>query len=247
MSPAIAPEPVDSIPTPVPASPTATMTAVDAACYLISSSWDRWQFAFSGASWADYQRLLDVRVAAGRKAVRITYSDGEVEIVSVGNLHERWKKTLSAMIETFLIDTGVDFAPSGGMSIRREDLDKGFEPDDCYYIQNVGLADGYRDLDFSKDPPPDLAVEVENTRSAVPKLPIYAAFRVPEVWRFDGEELTILRLDPAGNYVPVAASVAIPTLPVAELARFLKLAPSVKYPEIVRQFREFIRSLPSAS
>ena len=38
------------------------------------------------------------------------------------------------------------------------------------------------------DPPPDLVIEVDITRSSLDKLSIYAALRVPEVWRYtDGE------------------------------------------------------------
>lgn len=246
MSTAVALEPVVALPGGGSPAGHAKRTPVEMACDLMASAWDRWQFVFAGVSWIDYLRLLDARRAAGRGAVRIVYAGGEVEIVTVGNFHERWKKTLSGLLETYLIEARIDFAPSGGLTIKREDLERGFEPDDSYYIQNVARAGGFRELDFATDPPPDLAVEVENTRSAVPKLPLYAAFRIPEIWRFDGERLTILTLNPDGNYTAASASLAIPAFPLEALGQYLKLAETVSYPELLRRFRDFVRTLPPA-
>lgn len=71
------------------------------------------------------------------------------------------------------------------------------------------------------DPPPDLAIEIEITRSVLNRLGIYAKLGVREVWRFDGEALTVLLLGPDGNYAPSPTSAAFPYLPMGEIARFL--------------------------
>ena len=42
-------------------------------------------------------------------------------------------------------------------TFRREDLEKGLEPDQCYYITNEPKIRGKLELDLSVDPPPDLA------------------------------------------------------------------------------------------
>ena len=49
--------------------------------------------------------------------------------------------------------------------------------------------DGLKEIDLDVAPPPDLAVEVEISRKALNSLNIYAALGVPEIWRFDGEDL----------------------------------------------------------
>ena len=71
---------------------------------------------------------------------------------------------------------------------------------------------GRTDLDLSRDPPPDLAVEVEVTHHPADRLAVYAALRVPELWRYDGVRLTALLLQPDGTYRPSPASLAFPFL-----------------------------------
>ena len=67
-------------------------------------------------------------------------------------------------------------------TFNREDVDRGLEPDQCYYFASTGeFATRTRQPDV--DPPPDLAIEVEITRSCLDRLGIYAALRIPEVWQ----------------------------------------------------------------
>lgn len=66
-------------------------------------------------------------------------------------------------------------------------------------------------LDFSSDPPPDIVGEVDLTHESLVKFPIYAVFGVPEVWRYDGQALTIHHLQ-QGQYVAARASQALPLI-----------------------------------
>src|SRR5439155_22415191 len=100
------------------------------------------------------------------------------------------------LIEAWIAETGSEYVPSGQLTHKRKDLERGFEPDECYYIQNWRKVAGLREIDFSTDPPPDLTIEVEASRSLLGRLPILAAFQIPEVWRYDGEHLTVLLLQP---------------------------------------------------
>ena len=47
------------------------------------------------------------------------------------------------------------------------------------------------DLDLERDPPPDLAIEIEISRSAIDKLAIYGDLGVREVWFYDGDAIRI--------------------------------------------------------
>jgi Uma2 family endonuclease len=76
-------------------------------------------------------------------------------------------------------------------------------------------------LDFTVDPPPDLAIEIDVSRSSVPRQPVYAALGVPELWRFNGQTLTVLHRRESGEYEPAESSLALPSLPVAELVPFI--------------------------
>ena len=152
------------------------------------------------------------------------------------------------LVEAWLAETGGQFVPSGELTHRRRDLKKGVEPDECYYIRNWKKGAGVRQIDFLKDPPPDLMIEVEHSRKVKGRLPIIAAFKIPEVWRYNGEELIILQLQPRkGRYVEVEESRAIPDFPFDDAPRFLKMAASidVSYAEIDRQFRKWVRSQQS--
>lgn len=218
------------------------LSALDAACRLLATDWSPWHMALSGLAWADYRRLLDARDAAGRRGVRITYSRGEAEIMTVGSLHERWKRLLAALIDIYLVETGIPFMPCGGMTIDREDIGHGFEPDECYYIRPAPGLLALRQLDFTTDPPPDLAVEVEVSRTVLGRLPIYAAFGTPEVWRFDGQNITVLLLQPDRTYRDSPTSRVLPSFPVAEVPTYLRMAGSQDYGEITRQFRAWVRA-----
>ncbi|MCS6805935.1 MAG: Uma2 family endonuclease, partial [Blastocatellia bacterium] len=76
------------------------------------------------------------------------------------------------------------------------------------------------ELNFEVDPPPDIAVEIDVHHDSTFKLPIYAALGVPEVWRYDGKEVTIYLLRGEG-YEVSAQSQALPLLTSRVLTEFL--------------------------
>jgi Uma2 family endonuclease len=213
---------------------------------LIDYAEPGFRLSLAGVRYADYVELLHARTDAGRKGVRIAFDRGEMEIMVVGGTHERLKKIVAALIETWMEETGCEYLPSGGMTHLRNDLEKGFEPDECYYVQNWAKVTGARDIDFTKDPPPDLTVEIEVSRSVLNRLPIYAAFKIPEVWRYDGSRLVVLLLQQDGTYQESPISRAMPTLPIAEVPRILTMANdlTIGVLEMKRRIREWIRSLP---
>jgi Uma2 family endonuclease len=199
----------------------------------------------TGVRYADFMRLAEWRDDAHRYAVRLAYDHEKLEIMVVTNPHERFRKIIALLIETWIEETGGDYLPSGQLTHRREDLKRGFEPDECYYIQNWKKVAGIREIDFTRDPPPDLCVEAEVSRTLLERLPIYAAFKIPEVWRYNGERLLVLHLQVDGSYQESSISRALPTLPLAELPRFLSQAEdlSTSFAAISRQFREWIHTL----
>jgi Uma2 family endonuclease len=91
-----------------------------------------------------------------------------------------------------------------------------------------------------------LAIEVDNTRSSLNRLDIYRAIAVPEVWRFDGETLTIYRLVD-GVYRPQERSGALPLLQQSDIWRFLQLSQTMGETTWVRKFRKWVRAKIEAS
>ncbi len=196
-------------------------------------------------SWDDYESLLEWRDDF-RRRVHLTYDHGALEIMVVTNYHERLRKVLALLIESWIVETGGEYLPSGQLTHKRKDLERGFEPDECYYVQNWKKVAGHREIDFTTDPPPDLSIEIEVSRTVLPRLPILSAFKIPEVWRYDGEKVTVLLLGTDGKYAESAASRAIPNFPFTDAPRFLALAADVatSFASIDRQFRAWVRTLP---
>ena len=91
-------------------------------------------------------------------------------------------------------ELGIEAEDLGSTTFRREDLERGFEPDSCFYIQNEKEIRGNVRIDPAVDQPPDLVIEIDITSPSLNKLPIYARMGVPEVWRYDGERMAILVL-----------------------------------------------------
>jgi Uma2 family endonuclease len=119
-------------------------------------------------------------------------------------------------------ELGLEAEDLGSTTFRRADLARGFEPDSCFYVQHEGAIRGRGRLDLADDPPPDLVIEIDITNPSLDKLPLYARLGVPEVWRYDGRALTLLRLDdgthreaPVSGVLPGVASVDLNRL-VAE-------------------------------
>jgi Uma2 family endonuclease len=202
----------------------------------------------SPVDWAEYARLLAVRGAHDRPGIRLAYDGGRLEIMTVGYPHEKFKKILSLMLEVWIGEAGGDCLTRGNFTIRREDIERGFEPDECFYIQNMARIAGAPVLDFTVHPPPDVVVEIEVSRAVDVRLPIYAAFRVPEVWRYDGQRLLILLLQPDGTYRESTTSAAVPTLRLPEFTGYLNAEVAVDTGNLTlrRQFAAWIRSLPPA-
>lgn len=82
----------------------------------------------------------------------------------------------------------------GSTTFRRADIVRGFDPDACFYIAKADHIRRREDGDPATDPPPELVIEIDTSSPSLNKLPIYAAVGVPEVWRYDGRQVSLLKL-----------------------------------------------------
>ena len=139
-------------------------------------------------------------------------------VVSIA--HENPNRTLAQLVEIVAEETERDLHHAGSTTFKRKDLAKGFEPDSCFYIGHAEQARGREELDPMMDPPPDLVIEIDITRSSLNRFPIFAALGVPEVWRFDGERVTMYRLE-SGRYLEIETSLSVPPLTASQSTVFL--------------------------
>ena len=200
------------------------------------------RFVFPDASWDFYTSTLYELEAQGLHT-RVTYDDGWMELMTTGDNHERAKKVIARLIEQYSLEMDIPALGLGQITCRRKDLRKGLEPDECYYVRTEPPPMSQGELDLLTYPPPDLAVEVEITRGSIPRQPIYAALGVDEIWRFDGERLTVLHRTPDGRYEPHEKSLAFPELCIDQLNRFIRQALTGNQHEAIKAFRDWVRSL----
>jgi len=117
----------------------------------------------------------------------------------------------------------------------------GFEPDSSFYIQSIERIRKKKRIDLEVDPPPDLIIEVDLTRDSLNKFSIYAALRVPEMWRYeDALEIWVLDQD---RYTRRQASVALPVLTEQIVTELLRSSLRLERPAWFRQARKQIRAL----
>jgi Uma2 family endonuclease len=199
------------------------------------------RFVLHNVTWASYLTLGEL--FPDRPALRLTYDRGTLELMSTSPRHERYKKWLGRFLETIAEELNKPIVPGGSMTFQREDLDRGFELDDCFWIANESAVREKLTWEPANDPPPDVGLEMEVSRSALNRMAIFAAFRIPEIWCYDGKALRIHLLQADGTYQLSECSLAFPSIPVKELARFFPPAGSTDYLTAVAAVRAWVRSL----
>lgn len=175
-----------------------------------------------GATWSDYQRLLELR---GESSVpRLAYLAGRLQIMSPSRYHETLASVLGCLVEQWCLDRGLDLTPVGSWTLENKDAERGLEPDECYVF-------GDRPIDEWEVP--DLAIEVVWTSGGLSKLEIYRELGVPEVWTWKRQKLHVHVLR-EGQYVEVTASEALPEIDLARVAELAEVRPMSKAVRMLR-------------
>jgi len=198
------------------------------------------RFVLSNVSWETYECLM--RDYEDSSAPRFTYHKGVLEIVRLRPRHEEAAENISRLVDAVALERGVNIRSLRSTTWKRQDLEQGFEADACYYIANAGRMRGKDVLDLRVDPPPDLVVEVDNTRSSIDKLALLAAFGVPEVWRYDGERLEMRTLE-GGRHVEVAESRALRGVTAEAITKLLAEGSDEDFVDWMRRVREWAHTL----
>jgi Uma2 family endonuclease len=169
-------------------------------------------------SWSTYESLL--RDHPDAASPRFTYDRGDLLIMVTSPEHEQINRTLNLLVELLAEEFEVESRAFGSTTYKRKDLKRGFEPDSCFYFKNEARMRGKKRLNLAVDPPPELVVEIDISSPSLKKLPLFAAFGISEVWRFDGQELEILVLQ-HGEYCKSETSLALPKVTAEGISWFL--------------------------
>ncbi|MDY7002474.1 MAG: hypothetical protein SWX82_00485 [Cyanobacteriota bacterium] len=120
----------------------------------------------TGVRWETYQALLlDLAESPSKKLI---YDQGALEIMTPLPEHEINKGFLGRLVQTTTEVLGLEISSLGSTTLSREDLQKGIEPDECYYITNEALVRGHFSyqlsvISYQLSVPTTKAGENENT------------------------------------------------------------------------------------
>ncbi|MEA5468092.1 Uma2 family endonuclease [Spirulina sp. 06S082] len=191
-------------------------------------------------SWQTYQVLL---VDLGdRRSTRLAYDRGVLEIIMPSDIHEINKHLLERIIIALTEEFDMPIRGVGSVTLNREDLQRGAEPDAGFYIQNAAKIRGTK-IDLEIDPPPDLIIEVDINSSSSRRFQIYQDLGVSEIWRCTKKTFKIYQLE-AEKYVSCDRSPTFPDVPATLIKQWLDLAEiELDDNAMVRSLRQWVRDL----
>lgn len=188
-------------------------------------------------NWQQFEDILEE--LGDHRGSRLAYFKETLEIVSPLPKHEQAKVVIADLLKILLDELDMDWEPLGSTTFKRQEMQAGIEPDDCFYIQNHALMIGRSRIDLNVDPPPDLVLEIDVTSKT--QLSAYEALRVPEIWRYEKGKLQISVLRD-GQYVESPASLTFPNFPVIKgISQFLEMSQTAGTRPALKAFRQWVR------
>lgn len=187
-------------------------------------------------TWQEFETILDE--LGEHRAARIAYDRGVLEIMAPLPEHEDDKEIISDLVKALLEELDIEFRSLGSTTFKNQKMLQAIEPDQCFYIQNESKIRGKKRLDLTQDPPPDLALEIDVTRT---NSSIYQALKVLEIWRFEKGKLQINILQ-NGSYVESEQSAIFPNFPLTEIIpQYLQQSISAGRNATIKAFRRLVR------
>jgi Uma2 family endonuclease len=161
------------------------------------------------ASWSLYEAF--VKNLPESSTIRTAFDGRDMEIMVKGLIHDYFADLLDDLIKIIAVTLAIRIRGLGETTWIRPEIERGIEADKCYYLDPAKIASALAAIsrrvnDVAAYPNPDLAIEIDISVPKADRASIYAALGVAELWIFDGETLTIERLDEQGRYQPVEQS-----------------------------------------
>lgn len=195
------------------------------------------QALIKNVSWSELEQILEELGEA--RSSRISYSSGVLEIMTPLAEHEDNKALISDFVKIILEELEQEYRNLGSTTFKSENMAQAVEADECFYIQNEGIVRGKKRIDLSIMPPPDLVIEIDITNRT--RFNNYQILGVPELWRYDGNNLEINHLK-SGKYVLSDQSLQFPKFAIKEvIPHYLEASRSDGKLAIMKQFRHWVR------
>ncbi|MEL7360265.1 MAG: Uma2 family endonuclease [Cyanobacteria bacterium J06560_6] len=189
-------------------------------------------------SWQTYQAMLDDM--GSHRAARVAYDDGVMTIKRPSELHEFLNRLLAYIVRTIAVELDLLCTDVGSMTLQREDLQKGAEPDTGFYIQNA-ISEPDAASRIPTNLPPDLLVEVDITSPSTRRMSIYRALGISEVWQYTKRDSVVIHHLTPRDYVEASVSIAFPQLTATQLNQFLNDYKDDR--QLNRDIRSWVQSL----
>ena len=202
------------------------------------------RIAIRDAPWNLYRNLVDL--LPENSGIRLAYDGEDLEIMTKGRRHENYSSLFGRLVDVVTEELAIPCSANRETTWKRDDVERGLEADQCYYFRAEKLAAAAASKargsnDVADYPNPDMAIEIDISASLVDRPGIYAALRVSEVWRFDGESLLIEQLGADGRYSPVEGSGWLP-IRADEVLRWLTGEDSADESAWARRLRNWVRA-----
>ncbi|MEA5578773.1 Uma2 family endonuclease [Anabaena sp. UHCC 0451] len=195
------------------------------------------QMLLKDISWQQLENILEEM--GERRAARISYSNGWLEIMVPLPEHEKDKEIVGDLVKILLEILNVDFEPFGSTTLKNEKMRQAVEPDTSFYIQNQAAVIGKNRIDLNIDPPPDLAIEIDITSRT--QFENYQILGVPELWRYKKQGLEIFLLQD-GQYIKSQSSPNFPNIPIVELVNeYVRQCLTMGRSQAMRNFRIWVK------
>jgi Uma2 family endonuclease len=232
------------VPSPSPGAPQRSIPSLDE-LYAMTSQPDH-RVVIPGVDWAFYEQLMDS--IPDRAGIQVDYDGKDVEIMSPSLVHDNDKSLLGRLVEIVAEELEIAFKSAGQTTWKRADVGRGLEADESYFflpekLDAVAAGKARKSMDIGDYPNPDLGIEVDITPPKVDRPGIYAALKVAEIWRLDGQSgrVFIDRLQDDGTYHTVERSGFLP-ISVAEIRRWVIEEDSRDISAWARRLRPWVRA-----
>ncbi|HSK71570.1 MAG TPA: Uma2 family endonuclease [Pyrinomonadaceae bacterium] len=195
-------------------------------------------FVLYGANWDSYEEVVQELWGVG--SVQVIYNRGILKIMPKSPEHEYYAELVKRIVDRVSFGLHKKVISFGSPTMKKNTLEKGVEPDACFYVSRAALVSGSAKIDISEIPP-DIVVEIDVYHKSDDKFEIYAAFGVPEFWLYDQKTLRIYRLEKDDKYEETSASLEFPILTSEILTKFLNQSRQKDQFEILLDFEDWLR------
>jgi Uma2 family endonuclease len=171
------------------------------------------RFVMGRITWDAYVKISDA--LEDQPGLRMIYCDGRLAFVGKSRRHKWLSECLGHLVMGIAAQLGIPCEPAGEATYRRHEKGAGLEGDRTFHFGANALAmRGGEDYDFSTDPPPDLAIEVEVSHPADDAIIAWGRAGVSEVWRFKAatSSCSFWRRRDDGDYETIPRSICLPQL-----------------------------------